>query len=108
MEYITFKQFIYTINIRDCYLNLNQKEILDNEVIRINWSKEGEGRKDFYIDIGWYDYANKDFVWEVLETYLSKEILNSVVTDFRYNEDFNCLELWLQFEYTESLQEYQN
>lgn len=108
MEYITFKQFIYTINIRDCYTNKNNRETLDNSIIRINWSKKGDNKKDFYLDIGWYDYYNKDSVWEILESYLSRQILDSIVTDFRFNEEFNCIELWLQLQPLESLQEYQN
>lgn len=108
MEYITFKQFIYTINIRNFYLNEQRKEIKGNEIIRINWSKEGETKDRFYIDIGWYDFFNKDSVWDILETYLSEKILNSYVTGFLYNEDFNCIEVWLQEKVVETLQEYQN
>lgn len=44
----------------------------------------------------------------ILESYLSKQILDSVVTDFRFNEEFNCNELWLQLQPLESLQEYRN
>jgi len=107
MEYITFKQFIYTINIRDCY-KIDGKEISDNQVIRLYYGTEY--KKDNYTEIGWYDYFNKDAVWEILKLSLNKNILDSVVTDFRYNRDIECFEVYLALrkDLEENLQEYQN
>ena len=107
MEYITFKQFIYTINIRDCYL-IDGKEISDNQVLRLYYGIEY--KKDNYTEIGWYDYFNKDAVWEILKLSLNKNILDSVVTDFRYNKDIEGFEVYLALrkDLQENLQQYQN
>lgn len=94
MEYITFKQFIYTINISDYYTSaLTKKEVEDGALIRIHYGTEY--KKDDYIDISWYDYFRKDSVWKILESYLKKEILESVVTDFSFNQDFDCIEVYI-------------
>lgn len=108
MKFITFKQFIYTINIRNCYLSEKGKELQNNEIIRIYYGTEY--KKDNYIEIGWYDYFNKDTVWNILKETLNKKILDSVVTDFRYNEDYMCFEVYLSLEkdLEETLEEYQN
>ena len=107
MKYITFKQFIYTINIRDCYTK-NGKEILDNQIIRIYQGTEY--KKDNYIEIGWYDYFNKDAVWDILKETLNKNILDSVVTDFRYNDEYMVFEVYVSLEKDigATLEEYQN
>ena len=71
---ITFKQFIYTCNIRSCYNNSEGKLIQDNVVIRIfppNWT--GSKLEHSYIDLGWYDYTEKSYIWEQLEKTLSKD-----------------------------------
>lgn len=109
MNFITFKQFIYTINIRDCYLSEKGIELEDNQVIRIYY-KTNFNTKDHFIEIGWYDYFNKDTVWKILLETLNKNILNSVVTDFRYNEDYKVFEVYVSLEKDLkcTLQEYQN
>lgn len=108
MDYITFKQFVYTINIRDCHTSFSGKECEDNNIIRIYYGNDYS--KSTYIDIGWYDYFNKDTVWNILENSLNKKILDSVVTDFRYNEDYLCFEVYLSSkkDLEETLEEYQN
>lgn len=94
MEYITFKQFIYTINIRDYYTSFfTKKEVEDGALIRIHYGTEY--KKDDYIDISWYDYFCKDSVWKILESYLKKEILESVVTDFSFNQDYGLIEVYI-------------
>lgn len=92
LKYITFKQFIYTINIRDCFINNSGKETMDNQIIRLIYDSDN---KDAYIDIGWYDYCPKNEIWKRLEKTLNKNILDSVVTDFRYQDDFNCIIVYL-------------
>ena len=93
MEFITFKQFIYTINIREsCKSIISGKEVEDGCAIRIHYGKEY--KKDDYIDISWYDFFNKGTVWKILGNYLKKEILESVVTDFFFNEDFGIIEVY--------------
>ena len=108
MDYITFRQFVYTINIRDFHMSFNGKECQDNSIIRIYYGSDY--KKGMYIDIGWYDYFNKDTVWDVLENSLNKKILDSVVTDFQYNEDYLCFEVYLQSkeDLDGTLEEYQN
>lgn len=109
MEYITFKQFIYTISIRSSYKSaISGNEVDDGNTIRIHYGKEYN--KDNYIDISWYDFLNKGSVWKILENYLKKEILESVVTDFAFNEDFGLIEVYTcsKEDLEESLEEYQN
>ncbi len=93
MEFITFKQFIYTINIREsCKSIISGKEVEDGCAIRIHYGKEY--KKDDYIDISWYDFFNKGTVWKILRSYLKEEILESIVTDFSFNEDFELIEVY--------------
>lgn len=107
MEYITFKQFVYTINIRDYYVGSSGTECHDNKIVRIYYNFDNMKE---YIDLGWYDYYNKDAVWEVLENTLNKKILDSVITDIGYNEDYSVLEIWTEQKenLTETLKELQN
>ena len=39
LKFITFKQFIYTINIRQYYTNFQNKEVKDGYPIRIYYSE---------------------------------------------------------------------
>ena len=87
MEYITFKQFIYTINIRKCPKSKDGGVLQDNTTIRIYYDTSDT---DNYIEIGWYDYYSKDVSWELLKEMLSKKIIDSIVTDFVYDEDYGC------------------
>lgn len=109
MEYITFKQFVYTINIRTCYTSpITRAEIEDDVSIRIYYGREYN--KYDYIDISWCDYSRKDSAWKTLEKYLKKEILESIVTDFFFNQDLCCIEVYTcaKKDIEESLEEYQN
>ena len=109
MEFITFKQFVYTINIREGYQSIiSGKEVEDGRAIRIHYGKEYD--KDNYIDICWYDFFNKGTVWKILGSYLKEEILESVVTDFFFNEDFGLIEVYTcsKKDLRESLGEYRD
>lgn len=109
MEYITFKQFIYTISIRNCYTSPITGATIDDDVsIRVYYGR-GYDKYD-YIDISWYDYSRKDTAWKTLEKYLREEILESIVTDFFFNQDLCCIEVYTctKKDVEESLQEYQN
>lgn len=103
LQYITFKQFFYTINIRNCYGD----DIENNQIIRLINNNENE---DNYIEIGWYDYFNKDSSWKILEKTLNKNILDSIVTDIRYEEKYNCIFVYWanRSNMNETLEEYTN
>lgn len=93
MKFITFKQFIYTINISNCHYNNEGKTIDDNDIIRIHLDNDFNHDKDNYIDLGWYDMSSKLDSYNILEKYFNKNVLESVVTDFQYNDDINCIEV---------------
>ena len=94
MPFITFKQFIYTINIRKYYKSKTGEGIQDNKVIRIYYNYEIN--KEKYIDLGWYDYYTKDEIWDILKTMLNKNILEGYVTDFFYDEDKSVLTIYVE------------
>ena len=100
MGYITFKQFVYTINIRDIYFN-NGKEIDDCMPIRIHFGSTRD-----WIYLGWDDFVTKHEVWEKLNKTLKPEILNSYVTDIKYNEDMNTLDVSIDANPIETIEEY--
>lgn len=102
MGYITFKQFIYTINIRDVYFN-NGNEIDDCKVLRIHFG----GIRDWFY-LGWDDFITKYEVWERLEKVLKPEILNSYITSIRYNEDMNTLDVCIDDKPIETIEEYKS
>ena len=39
-------------------------------------------------------------------TYINKDVLESVVTDFQYNNDINRIEVWISKDLNQSLEEY--
>lgn len=109
MEYITFKQFIYTIGIRDCYTSPITGATIDDGVsIRVYYGR-GYDKYD-YIDISWYDYSLKKDAWKTLEKYFKKEILESIVTNFFFNQDLCCIEVYTcaKGDVEENLEEYKN
>nr|DAQ36297.1 MAG TPA: hypothetical protein [Caudoviricetes sp.] len=109
MEYITFKQFIYTIGIRDCYTSpITGATIDDGLSIRVYYGR-GYDKYD-YIDISWYDYSLKKDAWKTLEKYFKKEILESIVTSFFFNQDLCCIEVYTcaKGDVEENLEEYKN
>lgn len=112
LGYITFKQLIYTLNIRDIrYGRFEKKEIEDTQIIKIYYddnSSESFGIERDYLQIGWNDFYNKDKVWENLEKFLKKEVLNSYVTDIKYNDEEEILTIWTNKKPFETLEEHQN
>ena len=106
LEYITFKQFIYTINIRNYYNNSENEECMDNQIIRIRYDRETI--KDGYIDIGWFDFGTKNAVWKTLEKTLNKDILNSKIISIFYDKTYDILELGVDLNPNESLEEWGN
>lgn len=110
LEYITFKQLIYTLNIRDMrYGRFEKKEIEDCQIIKIYYddnSSDSFGNMREYLQVGWNDFFNKDTVWKTLEKFLKKEVLDSYVTDIRYNDEEEILEICLENNPMETLEEY--
>lgn len=107
MDFITFKQFIYTLNIRDYHTNSKGEKCQDNDVIRIHLDSSSHDSFN-YIELGWYDYMAKDDTWKILEITLNKSILNSKITDIQYNDKFNILEVWIDEKPDCTIEEYQN
>lgn len=109
LKFITFKQFIYTINIRQYYTNFQNKEVKDGYPIRIYYS-EGfmDYKKEEWFDLSWYDFTAKEAVWDNLSKILKEEVLNSFVTDFRYDEEIEQIVVYLEKQPNASLEEYQN
>ena len=109
LEFITFKQFIYTINIRQYYTNFQNKEVKDGYPIRIHYS-EGcmDYKKEEWFDLSWYDFTAKETVWNNLSKILKEEVLNSFVTDFRYDEEIEQIVVYLEKQPNATLEEYQN
>lgn len=104
LEYITFKQFIYTINLRDIkYGKYNGEEIYDTQVIKIYFDEF----KD-WIELGWYDFTAKNSILECLEKFLNKNILESYIRDIKYDDEAEILTVWLIKDISESLEDYQN
>lgn len=99
LNFITFKQFIYTINIRYC----PDSDTMDNKIIRLLFNDVSNNN---YIDLGWYDYFHKDTCWEILEKMLNERVLESVVTDFWYDDKFDCICVCLQDKDYETLEDY--
>ena len=90
MEFITFKQFIYTICVR--YYNEDIPSKHDSQVIRLYWKDQSCN----WIDIGWYDFDGKDSVWNRLALFLNEKVLNSIVVQINMSYDLNELEVWLE------------
>ena len=93
MEFITFKQFIYTINVRQYNEECSSVEDRhDSQVIRLYW----KDKIDNWIDIGWYDFDRKGMVWDRLSLFLNENILNSIVTNVQLDIEMNELKVYLE------------
>ncbi len=104
LRYITFKQFIYTVDISK-YFNEKQDAVCirffleDSEISNCTTS---------WFDLAWYDWHNKDASWNILNKILSKEILNSQIERIFMDDEINTLCLDLIFNPTESLSSSKN
>lgn len=83
---ITFRQFIESYNFR----KLNYDGGYDAKTIRIHF-----GSGDNWFDFGVYDFDSSK--WERASCVLSKEILESIVSDFSYNEDDEKMHVVLRY-----------
>ena len=104
LRYITFKQFIYTVDIRR-YDNEKQTGT-DIRIYPDNIDRVHENTSWF--DLCWYDWVNKDSVWKYLSIILSKDILNSYVSYIWIDKDEDILSVRLISKPTESLSSYKN
>ncbi len=96
LKYITFKQFIYTVNIRYFF---NEKQ--DSRSIRI-YTDLIEGKENWF-DFAWYDFFNKDATWELLETILSPQILESVIDNIWLDDNIDSICIYLVHQPKEDL-----
>ena len=103
LRYITFKQFIYTVDIGQ-YIN----EKMDATSIRIYTDLDKDKTKDNWFDLGFYDWSFKASAWKFLEKVLSKEILNSYVERIWIDDTFDILCIDLVSKPTESLSSCKN
>ena len=94
LDYITFKQFFYTVNIR--YIKCNR-------IIKIFYNEDMVSK---WIQLGWNDFNDKLSSWNLLNQFLKPEILNSYVTDICYNDEEEILEIYLENNPMETLEEY--
>ena len=91
MEFITFKQFIYTINVRQYNEDISGDKC-DSQIIRLYYKSDSKQ----WIDIGWYDFSIKDSVWNRLSLFLNENILNSIVTNIQLEVETNEIKVYLE------------
>ena len=104
LDYITFKQLFYTLNIRSCKYSKFENEVIEDcKAIKIYYN---ECFSRNWIQLGWNDIVDKLSSWKLLERFLKPEILNSYVTDIYYNDEEEILEIYLEDEPVETLEEY--
>lgn len=86
MNNIPFREFINTYNFR--YVNnLQDNYNYDTQIIRIYPPSDGLIRNDWF-EFGVYDFGESSCKQKIIETVLSKEILNSYVESISYNQDY--------------------
>lgn len=100
MDNITFKQFINNFNFRYFRDWDNGANYYDTKIIRI-FPPLKEYSKDVWFDFGIYDFCNKETTLELLETILTKEILNSYVSSIDYDDKLEIIQIYLTKEIKE-------
>lgn len=88
MKNIPFKQFINCFNFRTFTNGVGNKKNEDTTIIRIYLPYIGSINSDKeWLEFGMYDFwdKSKDKI-RLLEKILSKNVLNSYVTDIEYND----------------------
>lgn len=94
MNNIPFREFINTYNFR--YINnLQDNYNFDTQIIRI-YPPSDEIKRDNWFEFGVYDFSESSCKQKIIETVLSKEILDSYVGSISYNQDYeNVVTIYL-------------
>lgn len=86
MNNIPFREFINTYNFR--YINdLQDNYNFDTQTIRIYPPSEEMNRRNWF-EFGVYDFSESSCKQKIIETVLSKEILDSYVESISLNQDY--------------------
>ena len=94
MNNIPFREFINTYNFR--YVNnLQDNYNYDTQIIRI-YPPSDEIRRNDWFEFGVYDFSESSCKQKIIETVLSKEILDSYVESISFNQDYeNVVTIYL-------------
>lgn len=86
MNNIPFREFINTYNFR--YVNnLGTDYNYDTQIIRI-YPPSDEIRRNDWFEFGVYDFSESSYKQKIIDTVLSKEILDSYVESISFNQDY--------------------
>ena len=86
MKRMTFKQFIYTYCFRHVNDFRDDEAQFDTTIIRIYPPVDNYERHRWF-EFGVYDFSEDEYKWSICEQVLSKEILNSFVSEIEYNSE---------------------
>lgn len=94
MNNIPFREFINTYNFR--YINdLKENYNFDTQIIRIYPPNDRIETRNWF-EFGVYDFSESSYKQKIIETVLSKEILDSYVESISYNPDYeNAVTIYL-------------
>ena len=94
MNNIPFREFINTYNFR--YINnLQDNYNFDTQIIRI-YPPSDEIKRNDWFEFGVYDFSESSCKQKIIETVLSKEILDSYVESISFNQDYeNTVTIYL-------------
>lgn len=94
MNNIPFREFINTYNFR--YINNLQDDYnFDTQIIRI-YPPSDEMKRHYWFEFGVYDFSESSCKQKIIETVLSKEILESYVESISFNQDYeNVVTIYL-------------
>lgn len=86
MNNISFREFINTYNFR--YINdLQDNYNFDTQIIRI-YPPSDEMERHNWFEFGVYDFSERSYKQKIIETVLSKEILDSYIETISFNHDY--------------------
>lgn len=94
MNNISFREFINTYNFR--YINdLQDNYNFDTQIIRI-YPPSDEMERHNWFEFGVYDFSERSYKQKIIETVLSKEILDSYIETISFNHDYeNTVTIYL-------------
>lgn len=94
MNNIPFREFINTYNFRSLN-DLKGDYNFDTQIIRIYPPSEEMERHNWF-EFGVYDFSESSYKQKIIETALSKEILDSYVQSISYNQEIeNVVTIYL-------------